>query len=250
MKRRKFAKVMGITAFGSNIPLLNSMYIEPNPLLYTFARRGIIWIGRTFLSAVIEKVAEKSVESLWKSFAGSDANTADQQLKDKGYYQTKDALEPKPLPSMPSNAYAAFSYAKKSQSGNTQNSQTLFLGKTHERKEVITLLPEISIYAICWIANKLRNLECNEERLKTLLMPIQKTAENKIQIKDECHIIFETPHGKCEFQGKITRKADGQPHKLYGSFGIFPNPNIEGFDDNEVVINDENNDNKLDFIFS
>lgn len=243
MKRREFVKNISIATTGATLPLVNNFYIEPNPLFYAFARKALIYFGK----AVLTEVASQGVKLVFDRLTGAEASKKEQELKTDGYYRTNDAVtynHPKPLPSMPNDSYAAFSYAKKNGSGKEQNAQTLFLGKNNDRKEIAALLPETVVYALCYVAKNLKESpQFDSSNLSALLLPIKNTGEYEIQNESYCHVVFETAHGKLNFSGSIKRDSTSKPKTISGKF--FFSPKIENVRETIVLENEP-----LDFIFT
>ncbi len=255
MKRRKFVKLTSASILGVNLPFI----AHANPL---FAEKAIpLWLlaGWRYFKGAVEIVSTVKTAIEIINFFGDgddcrDCRDIDTRLNHQGYTRYDDSrisyAPPTPLPDMPST-YAAFTYAKINPNGKGGNTQTFFAAKNHERKEVVQLLPETAIYALCCALQLLKNHfdlsnPSDRKKIQSILLPSKKDGHSTDSDGYES-IVFTTFHGTIKFEGSMKREAEsGQPKTINGTLQI--SPNFDEKDSNpvkELVFANKN----LDFIF-
>jgi hypothetical protein len=250
VERRNFIKLTGTTVIGVSLPyshIANNLFFLPvAPSLWG------LYAWRTI--KVLFEIASMihTAYSIKKDlFSGNNINlqSMDMKLNSDGY-KLKEAISI-PLPNMPQK-YSALIYARVNSGVNNENTQMLFSAKVHERQELVALLPESMIFALCCavrdIKNKgvfdLVNNEADKAKFKSIFFPIMSEGE---YIKQNFQsITYETQHGHIKFVGKLVKDVNGKPIRLKGDLEIYPSVETSS---NENVTKLMYDDEKLDFIY-
>lgn len=266
MKRRNFIKISGIGAIGLPLSRLNSNFSPaPNPFIAVFIEEfAIALFGRDAAKqaamAFIGWAVPKALD--WMFGDGNDdcCGRTIRYLDSQGYYPYKNNhntnviyAPPKPIQqAMPStiSEYGAFSFAKKNPIFGDENTQTVFLAKTHESKEIAAAIPE-SVMVACILAAKqmVEKEGLNYDEVQKRLLPIALLSE-KISIEEAFTVkMYKTAYGSFTLSGDgniIERDSHNIPTSINGTLVVTSSKTTDGLVMEEPY---DLSKKKLDFLY-